>query len=281
MRVTEYLAAMPTLFDDWGTATMRPRHSQLTDVVEGIKPGNTANFYQLLQAACGYLEAGESFCEIGCLAGGNLVAALRHNPTVLGYGIDCYSPDEAETDRRIEMLEENLARFGVLERVCFSHTRVEDFFAELEAFAGEERFGVYVYNFVPDYRQGLMALLLARPWLASQGVLIINNSQAPAIQQAINDFLALEPAARVLLDWQLGDRQVFGGQGLAILAWDVEQGLTGFEPLVVATAEAEDSLDTGANLWAESAKKKVLHVGCGPYNPNALPSEWFHLTIND
>lgn len=27
------------------------------------------------------------------------------------------------------------------------------------------------------------------------------------------------------------------------------------------------------DLWSESMKKKVLHVGCGPHNPNALPSE--------
>jgi SAM-dependent methyltransferase len=273
MQVAKFLESLPSLFEGWGTVAMAPQGSGLAEIAEGIGQGNTANFYQLVRAACGLLEPGEVFAEIGCLAGGNLVAALRDNPEVLGYGIDFYSPDEDESDRRIGILEENLERFGVLERVCFSHTSVEDFFAELGEFGSEERFGVYVYNFVPDYRQGLMALLLARPWLASQGLLIINNAQAPAMQGAINDFLAAEPAARVLLDWQLEDGEIFGGQGVAILAWDVEQELTGVEPLVVEAVEAEDTVDGAVDLWAESATKKVLHVGCGPYRPEALPPE--------
>ncbi|UAJ74324.1 class I SAM-dependent methyltransferase [Synechocystis sp. PCC 7339] len=35
----------------------------------------------------------------------------------------------------------------------------------------------------------------------------------------------------------------------------------------------ETSADKFAKLLAKSTKKKVLHVGCGPYNPNALPPD--------
>jgi hypothetical protein len=273
MRIREFFERLPALFEAWGTAAMAPHDASWAEVADGIEQGNTVNFYQVVSAACGYLERGEIFCEIGCLAGGNLVAALRENPEVLGYGIDFYSPDEEETDRRIGLLQDNLERFGVLERVCFSHTSVEDFFAELGEYGLEERFGVYVYNFVPDYRQVLMSLLWSRPHLADQGLLIINNSQVPSVQQAINDFLGMEPSARVLLDWQLADRQMFGGQGLAMLAWDVDRELTEVEPLVVEGMAEDESVNAVAALWSESTRKKVLHVGCGPYNPNALPEE--------
>lgn len=273
MRTRKFFERLPALFECWGTAAMAPHDASWTEVLGRIGQGNTANFYQVVSAACGYLERGEIFCEIGCLAGGNLVAALRENPEVLGYGIDFYSPDEEETDRRIGVLQDNLERFGVSERVCFSHTSVEDFFAELGEYGVEERFGVYVYNFVPDYRQVLMSLLWCRPYLADKGLVIINNSQVPSVQQAINDFLRMESSAGVLLDWQLADQHVFGGQGLAMLVWNVDQELTEFEPLVVEGMAEEESADLNAALWTDSTKKKVLHVGCGPYNPNALPPE--------
>lgn len=272
MRIGEFFERLPALFEGWGAVGMAPRDTDWAEIAEAIGQGNTANFYQLVRAACGYLEPGEVFAEIGCLAGGNLVAALRENPELVGYGIDFYSPDEGETDRRIGLLQDNLERFGVLERVCFSHTSVEDFFAELGEFGLEERFGVYVYNFVPDYRQVLMGLLWSRPYLADQGLIIINNSRVPSVQQAINDFLGMESSAGVLLDWQLADQKVFGSQGLVMLAWDVNQGLTEVEPLVVEGIAVE-SADEVAALWAESTRKKVLHVGCGPYRLDALPPE--------
>jgi SAM-dependent methyltransferase len=273
MRVAEFWEKLPSLFEEWGTTAMHPRGSGVDIIAEEIKQGNTTNFYQLVRAASRLLEPGEAFCEIGCLAGGNLVTALRENTDVLGYGIDFYSPDEDESDLRIEVLQKNLEQFGVLERVCFSHTSVDDFFCEFGEFGVEEQFGVYVYNFVADYRQVLMSLLSVRPFMAAQGVMIVNSAQMLEVQQAISDFLVLESRARVLLDWQLGSVEIFGGQGLVILAWDEDARLARFDSLVVEGVEPENTIDSAVDLWSESTKKKVLHVGCGPYNPNALPPE--------
>jgi len=273
MRVREFLSVLPTLFEDWGTAGMRAKDGDWQQVVDQVAQQHRPNFYALVDAACGFLEPGEVLCEIGCLAGGNLVAGLWNNPEVLAYGIDLYSPEEDEAEQKVELLEENLAHFDVLNRVCFAHVGVDEFFGDLRDTGSADRFGVYVYSFVPDYRQLLMSLLLARPWLTDQAVLVIGNGQLPQVQQAVNDFLAAEPAARVLLDWQIDDPEVFGGKGVAILVWDRQNQLMGIEPMVICPGVTEIAVDPVAAILARTNRKKVLHVGCGPYNPNALPPE--------
>lgn len=270
MRIAEFLATLPTLFEYWGTTTMCPRDDQFEAIAAQTKSGGAGNLLQLIQTACGYLEPGEVLCEVGCLAGGNLIAALKENPDVLAYGIDFYATNDEAVDARLAELMSNLEKFEVLERVAFSHTQPTDFFQELRESGIEDRFGLLVYNFEPDYRQVLISLLQGSQWCADQAVIVVTHTDNQTVRQAVGDFLALTNEAMVAIDWQGFGQGAFGCQGLGVIAFDRRGEFQGGTPVVVvekAEVTAVPAIESVGN------KKKVLHVGCGSYHPEALPVE--------
>ena len=273
MKIQAFLETLTGCYTDWGTTAMQPKTNSFGEILEQVKQPTTANFLQLLSAAAEYLETAETIAEIGCLGGANLIGILREHPDRLAYGVDFFSTEDEVVEENIELLQANLEEFGVLERVCFAHRTVDDFFADLTEAGMEDRFGLYIYNFEIDYRQVLMSLLLARDFLADQALIIVSNSDRSQVQQAISDFLKCEPLAKLLLDWQTTSDQVFGNHGLNIIIWDRTNHLTGVQSIIIEEMRLDPPIDSSNRIFADSTKKKVLHVGCGPYHPEALPPE--------
>ena len=273
MNIRSFLEQLPSLYTNWGSTSMQPKTDAFGKILEQVKQPTTANFLQLLSSAAEYLEAEETICEIGCLGGANLIGVLANAPDRLAYGVDFFSAQDEVVDENIELLQTNLESFGILERVCFAHQTVDDFFADLQEAGMEDRFGLYIYNFETDYRQVLMSLLFARDFLADQALIIVNNSDRPQVRQAIADFLKCEPTAKVLLDWQTTSDQVFGGHGINIIAWDRQNHLEDLETIVMQETCTIIPVDPISLIFQKSSKKKLLHVGCGPYRPEALPPE--------
>jgi len=273
MNIRSFLEQLPSLYTNWGSTSMQPKTDAFGKILEQVKQPTTANFLQLLSSAAEYLEAEETICEIGCLGGANLIGVLANAPDRLAYGVDFFSAQDEVVDENIELLQTNLESFGILERVCFAHQTVDNFFADLQEAGMEDRFGLYIYNFETDYRQVLMSLLFARDFLADQALIIVNNSDRPQVRQAIADFLKCEPTAKVLLDWQTTSDQVFGGHGINIIAWDRQNHLEDLETIVMQETCTIIPVDPISLIFQKSSKKKLLHVGCGPYRPEALPPE--------
>jgi len=273
MNIALFLEKLTTLYTDWGTTAMQPQTNSFGKILEQVKQPTTANFLQLLSAAAEYLEAGETIAEIGCLGGANLIGILTEHSDRLAYGVDFFSTEDEVVEKNIELLQANLEEFGVLERVCFAHQTVEDFFVDLQKAGMEDRFGLYIYNFAIDYRQVLMSLLLARDFWADQALIIVSNSDRSQVQQAVSDFLKCEPSAKVLLDWQTTTDQVFGSHGLNIIAWDRQNHLEDIPTVIIKEIYPALPTQSNNNFLSDNTKKKVLHVGCGPYDPEALPLE--------
>ena len=131
MNIRPFLEKLPSLYTDWGTTAMQPKTDAFGEILEQVKQPTTANFLQLLTSAAEYLETGETLCEIGCLAGANLIGVLTEHPERLAYGIEFFSTEDEVVEQNIELLQANLEEFGVLEQVCFAHQTVDDFFADL------------------------------------------------------------------------------------------------------------------------------------------------------
>lgn len=269
MQVQQFLERLPGLYEGWGTGEMAPKAGEFGEILGSSAQPTTANFLALARWAAACLEPGEAIAEIGCYEGANLAAMLRDEPELLAYGVDFFSTQPEVAEERLGRLQENLDRFGVLERVCVAHQTVEDFFRELADLGAEDRFGLYLYGFEPDYRQVFLSLLLGRRFWAESALVIVRNTELGGTRRAIADFLELEPSFRLLLDWRGRGRQVFGAEGLGIFAWDTLGALADWEPLRVEELSPPIQLVTPA----PEGKKRVLHVGCGPYNPEALPRE--------
>jgi SAM-dependent methyltransferase len=73
------------------------------------------------------------------------------------------------------------------------------------------------------------------------------------------------------VDWQSNSNQVFGSQGLGVIAWDSQNSLGEIQPIIIQ--ESSFNPINLVSIFEQGDKKKVLHVGCGPYNPDALPPE--------
>lgn len=281
MRVQDFIAQLPDLYEGWGTGEMAPKAAPFGEILGSSAQPTTANFLALARWAAACLEQGEAIAEIGCYEGANLVAMLQAEPECLAYGVDFFSTQPEVAEERLGRLQENLDRFGILERVCVAHQTVEDFFRELRELGAEDRFGLYLYGFEPDYRQVLLSLLLGREFWSESALIVVRNTELGVVRQAIADFLELEPSLRLVLDWRCRGRQVFGAEGLGIFVWDRAGALRDLAPLRVEEAGAA----VRSSMAALEGKKQVLHVGCGPYNPEALPlelrtSEWQEIRLD-
>ena len=268
MKIQAFLETLTERYTDWGTTAMQPKTNSFEEILEQVKQPTTANFLQLLTSAAEYLGEGETIAEIGCLGGANLIGVLREHPDRLAYGVDFFSTEDEVVEENIELLQANLEEFGVLERVCFAHQTVDDFFADLTEAGMEDRFGLYVYNFAIDYRQVLMSLLLARDFLADQALIIVSNSDRPQVQQAISDFLKCEPSAKVLLYWQSIGKNAFGSQGLGIISWDAQNQLENFQSIVIKEARLDLSANPENSLLENNIEKKVSSVKDNFYEKN-------------
>jgi hypothetical protein len=85
--------------------------------------------------------------------------------------------------------------------------------------------GVYFYDGPHDYRSQLMGLLLAAPLLAERALVVVDDSNWPAVKQATRDFLTVYPECRVLFDLPTpGNCNPTFWNGLLVLAWDRSSG---------------------------------------------------------
>ena len=273
MQIRPFIESLPSLYDHWGTTAMQPKTAEpFREILKKVEQPTTANFLQLLTSAAAYLEPGEVICEIGCLNGANLIGILVDHPDRLAYGVDFFSTQAEVAENKIDLLQGNLEHFGVAERVCFSHQTIDDFFADLRNIETEDKFGLYVYNSEPEYRQVFISLLMACDFFANQSLLIIHSTNFAEVRQAIADFLNCQPNAKIVFDWQATCDKVFGSQGLGIIAWDKQNIINPEKPITIQEIPVNSSSKIIINS-DNTQPKKVLHVGCGPYNPDALPPE--------
>ncbi len=174
---------------------------------------------QLLNTAIGYMVPGEVYCEVGCLPGENLMAALLNHPDCMAYAVE--EDDRFGAKRAtIEQLTEQLAAAGMDEQVFLCNQSFEEFFHDLRQLATEDRIGVYFYNGKADYRSVILGLMLAAPLLAEQALIIINQGQLKTVQQATRDFLASYAQAALQLNG-LAQEAVVDGDAphFLVLSW--------------------------------------------------------------
>jgi hypothetical protein len=209
---------LPFLYANWSTDRVSPKSQRFQDVLHRVTGMTTVNVLQLLNFAVECLEEGESYAEVGCFHGATLIGALLDHPGCKAYAVDNFS--EFGLDGKNETaLHRNLASFGLLEQVAFHNMDFEEFFL---GFPDQHlSLGVYLYDGSHDYRSQLLGMLLARPFLAERAVLVIDDANCPAVQQATWDFLAAEPACRILLELPTrGNRDPAFWNGVYVLSWD-------------------------------------------------------------
>lgn len=228
VRVMDYkrfLERLPNLYENWGKEIVYPKSDRFHKVLNQVKGMTTANIMQLLNCAVEYLEPNEVYCEIGCFQGASLIGALLDHPACMAYAVDNFCEFDTFAES-FDNLTENLSKFNLEEQVVFCNQNFEEFFHEWQETESEAKIGLYFYDGACDYRSNLMGLLLVRPLLSQQALIIISNSNWEAVRQSSWDFVATNPHCKLLLDLTSQEKyssDAAFGNGLQIFTWDLEQ----------------------------------------------------------
>ena len=277
MKIQEFIETLPNLYDNWGNSNVLTKSLDFANICREIEFLTGTNVMQILNLAVKCLDENEVYCEIGVGRGASFIGALSDNSEIYGYAIDDFSDLPQEEDN-LAILADNLAKFGLEDQVMFVEEDFNDFFTGLKTIGIEEKIGVYYYDAKDDYRSVFMSLLLVKSFLADRALMVIHNSESHEIQQAIEDFIACEDRAKVLFDSSSLGKAIFDN-GITIIAWDIlgaenlpEANLLNQNWLANSDPNFEEEPIT-YGLFSQRDKKLVLHVGCGPYYPEALPKE--------
>ena len=223
MDYQKFLSSLPNLYDNWGQDSVRPKSNQFQQILEQVGGMTTANVMQLLNFAVDCMEPDEIYCEVGCFQGANLIAALLEHPNQMAYAVDNFY-DFDPAGESFNKLIDNLSTFSLEEQVFVCNQDWEEFLFELKTVETENKISVYFANGVYDYRAQILALLLVRPYLAEQALIIIGNSNTSAVKQASWDFIAAHPQSQILLDLPTPeDGHCTFWNGIQILSWDSER----------------------------------------------------------
>ncbi len=208
MNYQKFIQQLPELYENWGKESIQPKSNQFQQLLHQIQGIAAANLMQLLNFAVDCLEVGEIYCEIGCGQGETLIGALLNHPEQVAYAVDNYLESAHSGQLLLENLTNNLAQFNLEEQVVFCNQDFEDFFVELRELQLEEKIGLYFYNANKDYRSQFLSLLLVKPLLADQALIVVSNV-TEAGEQAIWDFIETNPECHLLLI-----------SNVYLLAWD-------------------------------------------------------------
>ncbi|MEW6496302.1 MAG: tetratricopeptide repeat protein [Cyanobacteriota bacterium] len=226
MDYKRFLKHLPSLYENWEKEGVYPKANRFQQILDRVQGMITENIMQLLNFAVECMEPDEIYCEVGCFQGASLISALLTHPERMAYAVDNFS-NVNPWGNNFDKLLENIEQFGLNEQVCFCHQDFEEFFANLQEMELEEKIGVYFYDGSHDYRSHLMGLLLVRPFLAENALIVTVNSNWQAVQQANCDFLALNPSCKPYrYVFPSKDKDYSLGNEVQVFFWNTQESNT-------------------------------------------------------
>jgi predicted O-methyltransferase YrrM len=207
-----FARALPALWDDFPHSD-DPRDGRFAEIV-GRVPGLTKpNNLALLNLAAACLPDGESYVEVGSFRGTSLIAALLDNEGKDVVAVDDFSMRDAARST----LEQNLAQFGLSGATIIEGDAFE--VLRSDALSGRT-IGVYYYDAAHTYEQQLDGLRLVEPYLATEALLIVDDSDWGFVAKAIDDYLAGQSRASSLIQIDGKDKgSPAWWEGVHLLAW--------------------------------------------------------------
>ena len=164
--------------------------------LSGISGLKTVGLLQRLAAACEDRDG--CYLEIGVFQGLTLVSSALAAPNQQCFGIDNFRIlDPGGVNKGI--VEQRLETFGVQNASLINM----DFEAALASFpdlSGNQPVAVYFVDGPHDYRSQLVCLLAAKPLLADEAVIVVDDANYPAVRQASYDFLNSHPEYALLFE---------------------------------------------------------------------------------
>lgn len=167
------------------------------DVLTGLSGCATVG---ALQRLVGLFAGRKDVCylEVGVFQGLSLLSVAIEHPDFACFGIDNFSLLDPE-GKNLGIVEDRTARLGLTNATLINR----DFEAALEdlpGHVGARKVGVFLIDGAHDYRSQLMGLLLIKPFLADDCVIIVDDANYPDVRQSTRDFLLSHPEFKMVFE---------------------------------------------------------------------------------
>jgi hypothetical protein len=139
----------------------------------------------------------EIYLEVGVFRGLSLLSVSKvfNGQT---YGIDNFSQFDIEK-KNFDLINDHITRLG-LTNVNIVNSDMEAGLQNLPEYIHEKRIGLFFIDGPHDYRSQLMCLLLAKPFLSENAIIVIDDSNYRHVRQANADFLILFPSFKLVCE---------------------------------------------------------------------------------
>ena len=143
-------------------------------------------------------DATAAYLEIGVFQGLTLVSTALAAPKLPCFGIDNFRILDPEAEN-LSIVEDRLARFETKNATLLNM----DFEAALESLDDHlegRKIAVYLVDGPHDYRSQLVSLLLIKPFLHENAIIIIDDANYPDVRWSTRDFLQSHPDFKLVFD---------------------------------------------------------------------------------
>ena len=143
------------------------------------------------------LSEDKVYLEVGVYQGMTLLSvanAVEHDV----FGIDNFAFFDPE-NKNFSLVKERRSKNN-LNNAHVINMDYEDALENLSEHIGDRKIGVYFIDGPHDYRSQLVCLLLAKPFLADNAIIIIDDSNYRHVRQANNDFLVSHPEFKLIFE---------------------------------------------------------------------------------
>lgn len=137
-----------------------------------------------------------TYLEVGVFQGLSLLSVADRVPGIDVYGIDNFAFFDRE-GKNLNIINERIGRLNARNAKIINKD-YEDALENLNKYTGSRKIGLYFVDGPHDYRSQLMSLMLIKPYLANNAVIVIDDSNYRHVRQANRDFLMTNPEFKLI-----------------------------------------------------------------------------------
>jgi hypothetical protein len=167
---------------------------------EGLRGISGLKTVRLLQRLAQNLKDESNVCylEIGVFQGLTLVSTALEAPKLPCFGIDNFATLDPKGKNQ-SIVRERLKYFET-NNATLIDADFEEALKGLGAYLKNYKVGIYFIDGPHDYRSQLMCLLLIKPFLHENAVIIVDDANYPDVRWSTKDFLLGHPEFKLLFD---------------------------------------------------------------------------------
>lgn len=136
------------------------------------------------------------YVEVGVFQGLTLLSSALAAPQQSFYGIDNFAFFD-KGGKNEQLIKNRISKLN-LNNVHLINNDYEDALENLKNYIGNKKVAIYFIDGPHDYRSQMMCLLLIKPYLADNAVILIDDSNYRHVRQANRDFLVSHPEFKLL-----------------------------------------------------------------------------------